>query len=59
MEMEQRGCSEMLAIKLHTPENNPKENIQQLKEFHNSNTASFSITASNSLFGNFNINMHH
>jgi hypothetical protein len=31
MKMEQTECFKMLAIKLHTPENNPKENIQHLK----------------------------
>jgi hypothetical protein len=27
--MEHKECSETLAIKLHTPDNNPKENIRQ------------------------------
>jgi hypothetical protein len=29
--MEHTECSETLAIKLHTPENNPKENIRNSK----------------------------
>jgi hypothetical protein len=31
MKMEQIECSETLAIKLHTPEYNPKENIRHYK----------------------------
>jgi hypothetical protein len=30
--MEQKECSETLAIKLHTPENNPKENTRYSKQ---------------------------
>jgi hypothetical protein len=29
MKIEQTECSETLAVKLHIPENNPKENILQ------------------------------
>jgi hypothetical protein len=31
MKMEQKECSETLAIKLHMPENNPKENTRYSK----------------------------
>jgi hypothetical protein len=35
MKMEQTKCSETLPTKLHTPENNPKENIQHSKHCEN------------------------
>jgi hypothetical protein len=35
MKMEQTECSETLAIKIHTPEKNPKENKRHSKQGEN------------------------
>jgi hypothetical protein len=44
--MEQTACYETLAIKLHTPENNPKENNTTFKTRRKSETKKYKLTDS-------------